>query len=289
MSDVEEFLEHYGVKGQRWGVRRANKKSAKADKKWQANVYSSRGAVDVHNSTANKMNGGVLDRLNGQAKYNKLNALDTKASLTKQYFREYEKLVEKHTAISVREVHGVSPSGKLKATLDTSGDQWSVKVSPVDVTHVNVSPSELLLELNHDDSGYIVSAKMVQTSIEQGEDLSIEFLEHYGVKGQKWGVRRKSSKKGISRSPDSQQALKIYNKSQKKGIRSLTNKEIQTYTQRMQLQRQFANLMPRSNFQKGKDFTKEVLGIGKSYNEVIAFVDSPGGKQIKDSFKKSKK
>ncbi len=60
MSDVEEFLEHYGVKGQKWGVRRANKKSAKADKKWQANVYSSRGAVDVHNSTCLE-NGRTFD------------------------------------------------------------------------------------------------------------------------------------------------------------------------------------------------------------------------------------
>lgn len=32
-DDLEEFLEHYGVKGMRWGVRRAQRKQTKQDVK----------------------------------------------------------------------------------------------------------------------------------------------------------------------------------------------------------------------------------------------------------------
>lgn len=108
----------------------------------------------------------------------------------------------KQTAIAIKEIHGVSPSGKLKATLDvgtsrhtgpnsdrTTGEGWKVKVSRVELEHADVDFPELIFELNTDASGHITSMRMIKTSLEQSFDVD-DFLEHYGKKGMKWGVRK---------------------------------------------------------------------------------------------------
>lgn len=69
-----------------------------------------------------------------------------------------------------------------------------------------------------------------------------EYLEHYGIKGQKWGVRR-SRAELASQSP-----------------KSLTNEELQKAVERMRLEQQFAELSAKQQtVHRGREFVKKLL------------------------------
>ena len=106
------------------------------------------------------------------------------------------------------------------------------------------------------------------TTAEKGEAL---VLEHFGVKGMKWGVRKDESsstptkKKGPS--TDAQKAQAAQAKAKKHGEASLSNAEMKHLVNRMNLEQQYEtlNYKNRSLKQKGYDFAKEVvIDTGKS-------------------------
>lgn len=97
-------------------------------------------------------------------------------------------------------------------------------------------------------------------------------LYHYGVPGMKWGVRRdrrsNSFKRTVSKKAKaakirfqnttgsrSSNALKAY---RKKDINKMSNKELQTAINRMNLERQYRNLTSR-DFQMGSKIAKNIL------------------------------
>ena len=111
-----------------------------------------------------------------------------------------------------------------------------------------------------------------------------ETLQHFGVKGMKWGVRRKSTTppKGFF-SQDAANAADARKKAREHGIISLTNKELQDLVTRMNLEQQFVRLQPqqRSSIAKGKKTLQGILATGKTINDVISFANSPAGQIIK--------
>lgn len=76
-----------------------------------------------------------------------------------------------------------------------------------------------------------------------------EFLEHYGVKGMKWGVRRKR-RGSSSSSSDSHNSVK-----------TLSDEELKRIIQRMELERKYSDLSdPKSKKgSKGKKVLDDVL------------------------------
>jgi|SRR5580765_262516 len=245
-SDIENLLEHHGTKGMKWGQRKAEKRSAKADMKWQKNIYSIKGAVDIHNNVADKMNNGGLARLN--AKYPNLSTNWGDAE-HKRYFKAYEKMNEDFTAQAVKEVHGTSPSGKLTAKLDTSTpDQWKVTVTPVDATHAVEPVPTLVMEVEYDKFGRITLVKNVRGPVTQQGDVKT-FIEHHGVKGMKWGVRGSGAKRTSSKSRTS------FNKSPKR----LTTHELEARIKRMEMEKKY-NELNRRDVSKGSKVASEILG-----------------------------
>lgn len=98
------------------------------------------------------------------------------------------------------------------------------------------------------------------------------FLEHYGVKGMRWGIRKDKKFGGRS------------NKKPKPKASDFSDEELRRYLNRVQMERQYRQLNP-SKLQKGGIFIKSALAIGATANAVYAFAKSPVGQQIAKSFK----
>jgi len=108
-------------------------------------------------------------------------------------------------------------------------------------------------------------------------DFRAKFLSHYGVKGQRWGVRRskaalaRSSKRELS--ADAKRAKEL----SKKKRSELTNEELQFLNTRKNLEQNFDRLNP-TTIARGENRTRNILGtigIGvTAYNTI----NSPAGK-----------
>lgn len=82
------------------------------------------------------------------------------------------------------------------------------------------------------------------------------FLQHHGILGMKWGHRKASSVS--EESHDSARAHAAHTKLKKEGISSLSNDELKSLTQRMQLEKQYKDLDSRT-VTKGEKMTQEFL------------------------------
>ena len=80
-------------------------------------------------------------------------------------------------------------------------------------------------------------------------------LEHFGIKGMRWGVRRKSTKP----SGDAATVDRLGKKLKVGGTKALTNKELKQVVDRMNLERQYKNLAPDSPSKKAGKFVADML------------------------------
>lgn len=115
-----------------------------------------------------------------------------------------------------------------------------------------------------------------------------DFLSHFGVKGQKWGVRRSTSELsgGHSVSDDVKRVREATAKISRGNTTALSNKELQDVVTRMNLDQQFSRLSSQtSTVKKGATFVKAAISIGKTVNEVMKFANSPAGQAVKLAMK----
>ena len=90
-------------------------------------------------------------------------------------------------------------------------------------------------------------------------DKVLEFLSHHGVKGMKWGVRRKS---GGSNSPRTRTSFK-------KSPKKLSDAELQKRIKRMETEKRYNQLNAKDK-SKGRQFVEEVLsGSGKKLSKTV--------------------
>lgn len=99
------------------------------------------------------------------------------------------------------------------------------------------------------------------------------FLEHYGKKGMRWGVRKsggssKTAKKKSSTKPDP---------------KKLSDDDLRKAVNRMQLEKQYTSLVNGSSSKKGSAFAKE---IGK--NVVKTAITTVATQQVASALKKAK-
>jgi 2'-5' RNA ligase len=196
---AEDALEHVGIKGMRWGRRKTEtvtvggkekkvtpKKAAKLDKKWEKNIYSLPGAIDVHNKMAEHFNqriGGVNDKFKdvdfSKTKWDKP---DSWSPREKQYNNEIDKLTTDGNRAAVKEVHGTSPTGKRHAELSSDGEH--ILVIEDKLKHAAADTNTVaVLKITRNTKGLIVKAEPLKTenSMSQTADLGREFLEHKSV------------------------------------------------------------------------------------------------------------
>ena len=112
------------------------------------------------------------------------------------------------------------------------------------------------------------------------DDLS---LTHFGVKGMRWGVRKKQEpvSTGVAKTPMSSDAAltsKIITKARTSGMSSLSNAELQALNQRLQLERQYSSLVGSPATKSGMDKVNDMLKVVNAVNNVIKIAQSPAGK-----------
>jgi 2'-5' RNA ligase len=136
---------------------------------------------------------------------------------------------------------------------------------------------------------YGVEVAMSQT-IDRGRSATSGVLEHYGVKGMKWGVRNADGGGAPSRavSDDHKTAVAAQRKISSGGTKTLSNKELQTLLTRMNLERQYSTMMgppQKSKVDKGHDRVKKALGLAKTYDDVKKFLETDTGQMVKNGLK----
>jgi hypothetical protein len=198
--EVDDFLEHFGVKGMQWGVRRAQKKSAKAESKWEKKFNNPRAYFQVHNRAADLANTHDVARINNMPRYR--NADFTRDSpLRREYYRAHETAMNRRFQQAADEIVGPSPSGRRVLVDERTG-----AISLSDAQHANLPE----FRFKRDNTGHILSIEVVGEPLEhldtnKGElqmdyieDVD-DFLEHFGVKGMRWGVRRQARLERVQR------------------------------------------------------------------------------------------
>ena len=113
--------------------------------------------------------------------------------------------------------------------------------------------------------------------------MSNVYLEHFGVKGMRWGVRKKQEpvSTGVAKTPMSSDAAltsKIRTKARTSGMSSLSNEELFALNQRLQLERQYSALTSLPATKSGMDKVNDMLKVVNTVNNVIKIVQSPVGK-----------
>ena len=225
-----EFLEHFGVKGMRWGVRKEDisggaksvgrvAKSA-GGKIGKAATEVSRALGDVQfesrledETKRNVVNMSIDSKARSAFKRTDLPALKerhgdygkminrAKKPFSKEaqayrkdaretYIKRLEEAANSMTNVSGTRQYTIRERGwELPAeggALPSSKHFWTVTTR--EVKHAD-GDFTWDIEVVVDDEGYISDLKPVENSMAQTVDLGTEWLEHYGVKGMRWGVR----------------------------------------------------------------------------------------------------
>lgn len=109
-------------------------------------------------------------------------------------------------------------------------------------------------------------------------ETPIKDLYHFGIPGMKWGVRR-SPDIDAQNEPDASQDHIVSRQLKSKGIKKLTNAELQTLSQRLQLERSVRDLKS-SDYQRGTDFIKTATAIGTTLATAYALSKTPLVKDV---------
>lgn len=220
---INDVLSHHGIRGMRWGVRkaenlgkpsRAERKAVKAenksakrnehhqkiqDVKWWAGISNKKQYAKVYNAAADRVNakGGLIEQIN--AKYSKYpkGALTKDATLREKYYNEYFTGFQKVLNEESAKAFPTSPSGKYRATMLMQDNGFPrIVMEPTEVTH-SIEDGKLFIDFEFDEDGFITQAifppmdEMMQSAL--GEEAVQDILEHHGIKGMKWGVRKSES------------------------------------------------------------------------------------------------
>jgi hypothetical protein len=133
-------------------------------------------------------------------------------------------------------------------------------------------------------------------------DRGVDYLEHFGVLGMRWGYRKLpngnyskgfSFGRGAPKSPPSEDATAAQehrSTAKSSGVQALSNAELQRVVSRMNLEQQYAKLTAKpGRIAKGQKFTKTVLGVGATANDIYTYSQSPTGKKLTQVLAKNAK
>ena len=209
--DVEDFLEHYGVRGMKWGVHNgevregANRKERKAAKKesklayksWKKEVGSEKVANEIFQEATKSFNKDVKILNNDPAFKGK--DLTTNPRLRRQYDNAVSDTFNMRMA-DASVARTLTNTGRAMIyQFDSSVGMMRAQESQLVYHADDDSPwPDFVAEM--DSLGHVISLRRADDDdelLEQAEEMAERILEHYGVPGMKWGVR-KSPREAVS-------------------------------------------------------------------------------------------
>lgn len=105
-----------------------------------------------------------------------------------------------------------------------------------------------------------------------------DVLEHFGVKGQKWGVRKDDSG-GHTISEDARKANRAAKTAKKEGTDVLSNEDLQRLVTRMNLEKQYKTLSPATGSQKAGKFVADLL-LTTGKQQAAKLINDQAAKQL---------
>lgn len=316
MSAVDDVLAHHGVKGMQWGVRKdkghegeqaSNRKIKRLDKKYDRSLQGIQGFVKVNNAVANRIN-PKLDVLNAKPEYQVDMTKPEHAELHKKYINEYRGHLEKSLQEAMDDI-GTNASGtqRVHLTMDGEGIETTWSGYTEAIKHDSAS-LQFHVKPKFNVKGQITGQNITPAdkAVAHGEHTVSDILEHHGVKGMKWGVRRRSSEptavsviapagKRVKTSgghnhpasEDAKTAAATRQKAKASTTDSLSNHELQALVKRMQLEQQLADLSQKR--QSGaKKFVGKLLGqVGAQQAQRVG--NDQAAQRIDSMLKKQKK
>lgn len=217
--DIDDFLEHFGVKGMHWGVRHSPEKleAQAADHENKAKAYGA-AAKSLQADHDDLMKNGVNSRA---------------------MKRVYGDDVATQSDLRFQLKNGMS---KAQALGETS-------------SNLRVAHNSYARAANkHSAKAVKIRADLANT---EHSDSNDEHFEHFGVKGMKWGVRR-SRTASAPASEDASKAQALHAQVKSTGTHTLSNADLQHLVTRMNLEQQFTKLSG-SDVSKGEKHLKTAL------------------------------
>jgi len=209
MDVAMSAISHVGVKGMKWGVRKAVGATSRfvQDVNFESRVENGKARNMVMNAASKDFHAKDLPAIKAKPEHqtasklkNRLrHPLDSGTQAYRKDVREaYVTRLEK-TANSMKNATGdrqytIRERGvELPASggaLPTSKHFW--EVSSRKVQHAEGDEDFTLVEVLTDDDGWITSTKIVsaEDTMAQTAEFGAEFLAHVGVKGMRWGQRK---------------------------------------------------------------------------------------------------
>ena len=307
-DQVGDILAHHGVKGMKWGVRKA-KSGAKATGRAIGDTVFE---LDNHNDfvkndivfKANKAVKADVEKINAKPEYQAAGThkLGTRLKhplnkTTRKYRREVkdayikrlEEQANKYTNSSKTRQYTLQDAYGDRGTDVKTTWNWTLVSQPV--RHADAASTLITVTPIEDDNGFIVDFKtdVKTTELKQAaiQQAGLDALEHYGVKGMRWGRRKSEGTSAVEVTPrgkklkakggeghqPSEDAIKTAaakQKAKKSGVHTLSNEELQQAINRMNLESNFkqGNAKQAS---AGKKFVANLLvNTGKSQAQLLA-------------------
>lgn len=280
LGDLPDYAEHHGVKGMHWGQRksapeRAANRVVRKDKRFEKQATSLGTYSKVHQKASDNFDRDVKNLNLGRQYRDAAIRGDLKKSfvpITAKYHKDVEDLFQKNLDDAAASM--TNASNTRKYVIDPREGPWgSFRVKAADVEHSE--PGELVITAIVDQNGLVTGMRIAAEELIQS-DFVLDFLEHHGVKGMRWGHRKGapspvpssvmktktgqigkvSGGKHLPAHDDAVQARTAVRTIKKSGTDALSNDELRKLATRLQLETQVSVL--------SKD---ERTGLGKALIE----------------------
>lgn len=297
----DEQIEHFGIKGMKWGVRKEESSSGRESSSQEplkslgpnsvSRTTESGETITLQKTPTTKFQNFVGKHSKkyreefGQQAY--LHILDGsgkrvgEASIQK---RNDEELYLEWLGINKSSRGKGYASAVMKAGRDF-GKQEGYKRMILDTVD-SPDARHIYEKLGFEYTGE--ANTMVYDFDAKHSDSLDDILAHFGIKGMKWGIRRAdTSASAVPASSDARVADEAAAKIKTSGVKTLSNQELKVLVERMNLEQRYSTMLndkaKNSRVNRGHDKVKKALKVAKTANEIHKFAQSDVGKLIRQT------